>query len=238
MSNLTPTPRTDKNGRTVTRWVRSDSSSSPLTTRIPAPAAGAVSIVDQSILELGDLGYDLKSYPLTHDNLKFLSGYDPALLDRVMTSARVADPAGLEVLGQFMQDDLREYYSEYMKPYLPKLKALWYRRATTFPLAPKLHPDVTPKNQIGAIGQLAVNIENMLGLSFSAKDTTRAQAAMIISNIAGRFSFDTDELDFVTENLDRVIPLIPELKKRRNATRSLIESIWENESNALDCGVL
>jgi hypothetical protein len=193
---------------------------------------------EQFIVELGNLGYELQDYPLTHGNLKFFSDCEPALLDRVMASARVADPAGLAVLGRFMQDDLREYYSASMKPYLPKLKALWYRRATTFPLAPKLYPDVTPNNQMGAIGQLAVNVENALGLSFSDKDTTRAQAAMIIANVSGRLSFDADDLIFVTESLNRVVPLIPELKKRMNTTRSLIESLWENEASALDQGVL
>jgi hypothetical protein len=91
---------------------------------------------------------------------------------------------------------------------------------------------------MGAIGQLAVNVENALGLSFSDKDTTRAQAAMIIANVSGRLSFDADDLIFVTESLNRVVPLIPELKKRMNTTRSLIESLWENEANALDQGVL
>lgn len=249
MSHLLPEQRTDKNGVTSTKWVR-PVTSHPLThSSLPAPAPAvkrgnpAVQ-AERAYLELKGLDHDLAAKFYTGQNLRFLAEYEPELLNCIMESARKADASGMAILTQIMEKGLpdRPFESDQaMDDFLEKNIPPYYRIVKNLSLATALFPDKGTALQIDFTKGIAASAESAMGMSFKQEDCSRGQAAMIIfGTTTGKSISDIseDDIAFVAENIDRIIPLVPELMKRKSSTRDLIESLWANDSQVLNEGLL
>jgi hypothetical protein len=248
MSHLLPEQRTDKNGVTSTKWVK-PVASSPLThgsipALAPAVKRGSPAVrAERAFLELKGVAPELTVQFYTGQNLRFLAEYEPELLDCIMESARKADAGEMAILSHLMKSGLpdRPFESDkLMDEFLEKTMPTYYRVAKNIGLASSLFPDKGPELQIAFIRGLAASAESVTGMSFRDEDCSRGQAAIIIlgTTDTSMQDIEEDDISFISGNIDKVLPLVPELLKRQATSRSLIESLWDNESQVLNEGVL
>jgi hypothetical protein len=248
MSHLLPEQRTDKNGVTSTKWVK-PVASSPLThgsipALAPAVKRGSPAVrAERAFLELKGVAPELTVQFYTGQNLRFLAEYEPELLDCIMESARKADAGEMAILSQMMERGLpdRPFDSDrLMNEFLERTMPPYYRVLKNIALASSLFPDKRPLLQIDFIKGLAASAESVMGMSFKDDDCSRGQAAIIIlvTTATSMQDIEEDEVEFIAGNIDKVLPLVPELLKRQATSRNLIESLWDNESQVLNEGVL
>lgn len=238
MSNLIPEPRTDKNGVTSTKWIKPIAATTQPRS-LPAPSvavATPAARAKEAVQELESLGYDLTAYPATVHNLTFIAEHDPFLFDQTMQNARATDTEGLRFLGQLMGENTLSEDNDWDEDQRQRTLTAYYRVCRNLSISSAF-------NSLTKIDSVAYVTENALGMTHRDEDISRAQALMIINRVTGESVFDIaddqkDDIAFIANNLEKVIPLIPDLLMRQDASRGLIEALWTSQHSALNDGIL
>jgi hypothetical protein len=230
--NLIPERRIDKNGNAVTRHVRTQGH---VTARqsIPAPSS-VLPATEALILTFVD---SLPEYGMDGEKagaiLRELDNFNRELFSDVMDS----------YLG--CSKDERAVWRVALNSGRPtgNFDEKHYRRMIELvQLSVALLPDAPPGYRSHKITERAEAAESITGMHPGDPEYVETKAWMIVQEIESlrpdAFEGTADTRAFIAANLEKVMPLIPELLKRRTASESVIQELISNEASSLNSGVL
>lgn len=235
-AGLTPTPITDKNGVTAVRWTKpanetKASSVIPNVTATPIPNrrtfAGAMR-------ELSGLGIDLSHYPRSATNgLRVLNKDHPQIFATVIDDINTADPATLAIWKNFFRESMPADAYTHRSSY----ERMVVNAELTARLLEAIGTGIIKTPRLFQIDTIATTLEASLGVRPGDERYNEVQAGIIhctlthpdritrITSDEWYRNADREDLKYIAENLDRIIPLLPELCKRRDPTRHSIETV-------------
>jgi len=240
--NTSPTVIQDKNGKTTTVHRKNISSTVASVSDLPAPSLSiaAPTTTEEALRDLSELGIDLPGSSFGVDNIAYLAGY-PKVLHAVIESIKESDEdtkkdiwafkLGEQSMHPDYEGDNHDYRSNY------------WRMIKTIPFGKALFPDMDANDRRRHLDRVVGLSERGMGWWPAAKKYTEVQAAMIAIVASGKFSnFEfkgrMSDIFYMADNLEKVIPLIPEILKRGDSSREYVEALINNEAKALSDGVL
>jgi hypothetical protein len=251
MSNLTPEVRVNKNGVPVTKHVNAtgkDASSGRKSLPVPAlsDAPRRKRMFAGTVRELEELGIPLtNSLPRTHA-IKQLVKNDQQMLERVVESIAKADSATREVWSHGI-GRLGGYMSFHNSVGYERMLA---NNELTARLISAIGPEVFHTPRLFQTENLAIDIEETTGIRPGSERYNEVQAGIIYCAITdplqvSRANTDLSYLDThrddvmtIAHNMDRVVAMLPELCKRRDASRHTINSLDGGDAPSLIAGIL
>lgn len=240
--NTNPVVIQDKNGKTTTVHRKQDSSSAISSSALPAPllTAPTVSPTEDALHELSELGIDLSGSDFGAANVAYLTSH-PKTLSAVIDSIRESDEDtrtniwAFKLRNQVMHPDHEDDDYDYRKNY--------WRMIKTTPLGKTLFPDKDASSRRRDIERVIGVSERGMGWWPTAKQYTEVQAAMVAVVVSGKISdFEfkgrMDDIFYMSDNWEKVLPLIPTILERGDTSQGYVETLLENESVALANGLL
>jgi hypothetical protein len=230
--NLIPERRIDKNGKGVTRHVRAQEHATERRDFPPPsssqPATGA--LILKFVETLPEYGMDgVKAGAI----LRELDNFSNELFSGVIAS----------YLG--CSKDERAVWRVALNSGRPDgdLYETHYRRMIELvQLSVALLPDAPPGYRSHKIAERAEAAESITGVYPGDPEYVETKAWMIVQEIESlrpdAFGSTAGARAFIAENLEKVMPLIPELLKRRTASEGVIRELLSNEASSLNDGVL
>lgn len=240
--NTSPVVIQDKNGKTTTVHRKNESTPSFTPSLLPPPSlvSPASSPVQDALRDLSELGIDLHGSDYGAANITYLAGH-PNTLNAVIEAIRESDEdtrkniweCKIARLDMHPDDEDDDY--DYRKSY--------WRMIKTIPLGKVLYPGKDATSRRRDVDGVVRTSERGMGWWPTAKKYTEVQAAMIAVVAGGEvsnfgFKGRMDDIFFMADNLEKVIPLIPALLERGDTSRGYVEALLKNEAAVLDQGVL
>jgi hypothetical protein len=255
---LVPEVRADRNGKLVTRHVKSDSAS-PRELNIPTVDRSKQDRAEEkkkrearteetriALVELTKNGVPVIGVKEAQHNVHYLVKTDPALLEEVLQAVRSGTDMEREVWTHELsftpktprdwQDD--RDYTEYSR-----LSILINPLASAIA---ELQPETT--SRVHFARSLKYYVSEVAKVNSRADDAVWMKAVMLTAQTVSKggvgqrnnWTFGThgDDIKFLQENWDRVEPLVPILVQRHNASRAFIETLWESLAPSLSEGLL
>lgn len=230
--NLVPERHIDKNGKAVTRHVRAqDHTAARRDIPAPSPAPSATDALIQKFVEtLPEYGMESDK---ANDLLRELDTFSHELFSDVLDS----------YLG--CSKDERAVWRVALNSGRPTgdFDESHYRRMIEMvQLSVALFPDAPPGYRSHKALIAAEKAEEMTGRSPGEPDYDYAKAWAIIREVEKLeptgFVDRDDDVNFIGSNLDEVMPLIPELLKRKTASPGVIRELLDARVPAIRDGVL
>lgn len=265
--NLVPKQITDKNGVTKKHWVRPDASST-LQKPLPAPVAAETVLEEREPQWTLDDALEVfrpdggNSSDTSYKNLWFLAHHSQELLDRLLDQC--AD-ANLQALWERKIHKVK--MTPYKDVPLENQLQLddWERRLDIYPLGNELIHLVGDDGKNPGLlrehtGTLEVKVTSMLmwGTNLSNRDNREkpapdlVKALALICIIRGAYDercwrMNNDNLQYadieedaayISQHVDEVKALVPELVQRKSHDTGLIREMLEGQSKSLTSGML
>jgi hypothetical protein len=239
---LTPEQRTDKNGVTSTRWMRPQGHrGTPMGNMLPAPvdpkSAGIKQLTREAIEEMRSLGMEMDERMDGRRAVYTIIKEDPALMHRIMGSIHECSAHERSV----WEAQLTKHHG------FPRAGNDWsevsteYERLIQNTKMIDLFEGRDAEVTLNVMNTSVTNGEQILGIKPGRANYTKVQAGVIMTvigpfpvNLRGR---DKD-LDYISQHIDEIIPLVPQLKERGTSDRGVIELLINNASPSLSDGVL
>jgi hypothetical protein len=257
MDNLIPTVITDVNGKITTVHKRSAAGFPTVKKGIPAPGMPLEPkyVARQAMKDFEAVGINLVETPDGNKNLFHLAKRYPKELSKLVKRVQRAGDRERAVWEHLIgQTDLHNGKRSVLDM-TPRHYRMW---STLLPMAIDLFTDLE-----GAMSSsnnpMQYYTQNIRGLAEAIESTERRQgrfadddgfrrvaATMIVIKVnkagtgsgqTNKETLDTD-IDFITENLKAVTPIIPQLMQRGNAERSFIEQVLASNASSLNNGIL
>lgn len=238
--NTSPVVIQDKNGKTTTVHKKNSTESSSLGSAIPSPSLPKIDPTADAIQQLADLGIDLSDSTNGGKNAEYLASY-PKVLHEVIEAIKASDEDTKKNIWEqklsnremhpLDDEDDHDYRNSYL------------RIVKTTPLGKVLFPDRAASSRRIDVDRLFSQCERAMGWWPLSKKYVEVQAAMVAAIASGspltfEFKPHMDDIFFMADNLDKVIPLIPALLERGDTSRGYVEALLKNEAAALNQGVL
>jgi hypothetical protein len=259
MGNLTPEPRTDKNGKTSIRHVR-PAGSSKSATSIPAPVVAPADptkeVVDSAHKILTALEFpDVREL---RANLAYLANSNMELFHEVVSHISRCDESEQAMWNELMTNRSLHEFDFMLKLHRergtsPRSYDYVYREGLAmYPLATRLHPIdefQSGKMYVNDIQRHVKEASSMTPKGMDSKDPSTVKAVMIQTRVevlkqggnrGQGISLKglTPNITYLTENMEAVEPLVDELMRLRSTDRGLIEGLLAVRTPALREGVL
>jgi hypothetical protein len=238
--NTNPVVIQDKNGKTTTVHRKNAIASDGSASAIPAPSLQTKLSPEDALRVFSSLGIELSDTTFGKENIAYLTGY-PKVLEEVIEKIRESDDHTRKSLWAFklgervMHPDHEEDDYDYRKSY--------WRLVKTIPLATLLFPEKVPYGHRQDIENVVNLCDSKMGWPPGSKKYVETQAAMVAVVASGQFrNFEfkgrMDDIFFMADNFEKVIPLIPAILERGDTSQGYIKELLENESAALAEGLL
>lgn len=242
--NTNPVVIQDKNGKTTTVHRKQDSSPAASLSTLPAPSlslsTSAPSSTDDAFRKLSELGIELSGSEFGAKNIAYLASH-PKTLDAVIESIKESDEDTKKNIWEFklggmgMYPDDEEDNYDYRKNY--------WRIIKTVHLGQSLYPEKDATTRRRDIDRVVGASERGMGWWATSKKYTEVQAAMVAVVASGKLSdFEfkgrMDDIFFMADNLEKVIPLIPAILERGDTSQGYVKALMENASAPLANGLL
>lgn len=227
-NHLTPETRVNKHGVPVIKHVRSQpkgKDSSP--NRFPAPSHKPTA--KQLINQIADALPAWGSPGRFIDRLEDLHRDNPELFMQAASVIVQSDEEGLG-LWRYAFSKWDSSDERYIR-----------RMIEIIPLSVVLYPDAPPGFRISKITDRATEAEYRIPCEPGYENYTRVKAEMIISEIGQEqiHPFDRqDMIDYIASNMESVQKIIPHLMERKDTSVALMRTLLENDTSALNEGVL
>jgi hypothetical protein len=250
--HLTPEVHVNKNGVPVIKHVNNTPAANSLgKASLPAPAqtrtGSSADVAERAIKEFESMVPEFLPVTL-HENFRYLSEHHPKMLNRIMDEVRVATEAEANVW-KFVLNEAIDYKNipsgdeEYEKEeYLHMQMSSLKTHIENVPLAVQLFPDDSPHMQGVNAYRLATRAYQVTRWGPSSGKYVETQAVMILGRTSDykmdRIGGHGDDIWFIADNMEKVLPLLPELMKRQQTSKGLIESLLSVDSPALLDGAL
>jgi hypothetical protein len=255
---LVPEVRADRNGKLVTRHVKSNFAS-PRGRDIPAVDRSKQDRAEEKkkreahteetrivLVELTKNGVPVIGVTEAQHNVHYLVKADPALVEEVLQAVRSGTDMEREIWTHELsftpqtpkdwQDD-RDYTEFYRVSILinPLASAIAEVQPET---TSKVHFARSLKHYVTEVAKVNGHTDDALWMKavmLTAQTVSKGSVGQ-----RNNWNFDThgDDIKFLQENWDRVEPLIPILVQRHNASRAFIETLWESLAPSLSEGLL
>jgi hypothetical protein len=238
--NTNPVVIQDKNGKTTTVHRKNAAAPVALASSLPAPALSTPLTTEEALRLLSEAGVDLHDTSDGRNNIAYLTGH-PRVFNEMLEAIEQCDEdsrtnvwtylLGERVMRPTDDEDTYDYRNSY------------WRLIKTVPLGGTLLPVEGSYGRRRDIQRVTSLCETKMGWPPGSKRYSEAQAAMIAVVASGRlrdfeFKGRMDDIFFMADNLEKVIPLIPAILERRDTSQGYIKALLENESIALADGLL
>lgn len=229
MANLIPERRMDKTGKVVTRHVRAQEVTAAGRS-IPAPKSSTETRIADVVSTLPSWG---ASPEVMARGLRHINRHDSSLFTEVVNSYLASSDAERSVWRNVIDTSHRPQ----------PVDELTYRRAIgLIPLSVELFPNAPPGFRAHRILIYGEQAEEITGSSPGEPDYDNAKAWVIIREVESLDPMDfknrSEEVAFIGANLEAVMPLIPELIKRKTASSGVIRELLDAKVPAVRDGVL
>lgn len=246
MNNLVPEVRVNKNGVSVTKHVKAAVVTEDARRAIPAPVKEVQKkqTFAGTVRELESLGINLIGYKSKYFGVKLLAKNDPEMLREVMESITEADTPTRAVwqntLGKMSEHTT--YYNSL------SYKRMIANNELTARLIENIDSILSP--QYFQTDNLANHVEEELGIRPGDERYNEVQAAIIycavtsphkVTRIASDLEFlstHRDDIMTIANNMERAMEMLPELCRRRDASRHVINEMGTIDAPALIDGAL
>jgi hypothetical protein len=229
MANLTPERRMDKTGKVVTRHVRAQETTGA-SRSIPAPKSSTETRIAEVVSTVPSWG---SSPEVLARGLRHINRHDPSLFTEVVNNYLASSDAERSVWRNVIDTSHQPQ---------PVDEAKYWRAIEMMPLSVVLFPDAPPGFRAHKILIYGEEAEEVTGSSPGEPDYDNAKAWVIIREVekidAMDFENRSDEVAFIGANLEAVMPLIPELIKRKTASSGVVRELLDAEVPAIRDGVL
>jgi hypothetical protein len=255
MDNLIPTVITDVNGKITT--VHKRSTGFPTAKKgIPAPGMPLEPkyVTRQAMKDLEAVGINLVESPDGNKNLFHLAKRYPKELPKIVKRVQQAGDRERAVWEYLIGNTDLHNKKRSVLDMTPRHYRMW---STLLPMAIDLFTDLesamlnskTPMryytHNIQGLAEAIETTERNQG-RFADDDAFRRVAAIMIAikvnkagTGSGRIKDDQDaDIDFINDNLDAVVPIIPQLMQRGSTERGFIEQLIASNAPSLNNGIL
>lgn len=243
-SHLTPEPRTDKNGVTSTRWLRPQGHrNAAMVHMLPAPeqpnTASTKQLTRDLVNEMRQLGMSISEETTGRRALYTILSNDAELMNRIMKRIRDASPLERSVWDAHFTRNISPFEAtkNWDKDHID-----YDRLLSNMKLLPLfVERGETPSETLSSLLKKTRIMEQISDIPVGDENYTKVQASLIIGcidpfpvSLRGR----DEDIEFIADNIDAVIPLIPLLKDRQSTDRGLIAALLTNDTPVLNEGVL
>lgn len=250
MSNLIPVKRLDKNGRMVTRHVTISGPATAGGSNLPEPAPAVEERPRRTfagtVRELENLGISINRYKPRKDAVRMLAKHAPEMLERIMDAIATADAPTRERWGRQIENEANNAFRHNSAGG----ERMLANTDLTARLASAIGSDILQSPHLFRTDNLAIDIEEVTGIAPGDPRYNEVQAAIIYCGITNpaqvsRTNTDLSYLDThrddimtIANNMDRVFEILPELCKRRDASRHAIHALGDTDAPSLISGML
>ena len=227
-SHLIPEQRPDRNGKLVTRHVRPRTGAVGGRT-IPAPVSQVESTMAQFAETLPSWSNSEKLLPslrvIAHANQQLFS----AMMRSYLNGTREEQGVWRCVFNEEEAGD--------------EIDEMHYRRMIELvPLSVAIFPDAPPGYRASMVDKHASASEARLAIFPGDGSYSLVKARIIIAEAerksAPRSGDRSEDIAYISQHLDEVIPLVPELVKRGTASADIIRELLNSDVKAIREGVL
>jgi hypothetical protein len=255
MNNLIPTVITDVNGKITT--VHKRATGFPTVKKgIPAPGMPLEPkyVTRQAMKDFEAAGINLVESPNGNKNLFHLAKRYPKELPKIVKRVQRAGDRERAVWGYLIGETDLHNGRRSVLDMTPDKYRMWFR---LLPMALDLFTDLESAMSSTKI-PMQYYTQNIQGLAEAIDSTERRQgrfaeddayrrvaAVMIAIKVnkagtgSGRLSDKQDaDIDFINDNLDAVVPIIPQLMQRGSTECGFIEQLLASNASSLNNGIL